>query len=271
MLQRLVRRSPHEEVVASYRERAGGFCGLRANHCGMWIVLALVVIVSACRQQVPDRGIRPEFKGEKVSKVVMTPFYSSSLFGASEADREEVYERYEQYTSEFLTGLGFDVMGPREFSQHLVEKGAWQSYEDGWVFRNALENYFRASLDRSAAELVTLKALRESDALPEGVLLFGEVVYQSTLECRVFADEQVTYATVDHLKGIKVEAGNPCVVSHLYGVIVDPSSGQIMWSNRALLELHVDKISDAVVELNMQRVVELVFAGKQGAEALLAR
>lgn len=192
--------------------------------------------------------------------------------GLDPEELEKFHARYESVTVAKLEQLGFEVISPEAFSQSLVEHDAWQLYEDGWTFRHALEDYFRNSDGaQPAIEVLTLRALAKKGVLASNVVLFGEVVYQSQTRCIVLADEQVAFAVVDRVEGVEIKKGadgNPCVVSHLQGVLVDANSEQVMWTNQGLVELHVAEHSEQSVALTIERVVDLVFAGEQGLLAL---
>lgn len=244
---------------------------LRASHASrslsLFCVLCLACIAMGCKSTKPDVGVRPEFKGVQVNQVVMTPFYLSSGMGLEGQARDVIKQTYEQQTQAWLEAQGFEVVSATSFQQQLTEAGAWQIYADGLTFRNSLDRYFMEPMmaGSRSAETVALKQLKESGALPEGALLFGEVVYQTQTNCRVYADESVDFAVVESVPEMDgVEGEVPCVVGHLQSMLVDPNTEQVMWINRGLVELHVKLLTEAMTALNIKRVVDFVYSGKQG-------
>ncbi len=234
--------------------------------------LGLLCLNVACsKNSKPDVGVRPEFKGVPVDRVVMTPFYLSSGMGLGPEARDDIKLAYEQQTQAWLTAQGFEVVSPQAFQQQLTEAGVWQVYADGMTFRQSLDQYFlEANPGASASvEVLALQTLLKSGALPEGdAILFGEVVYQTQTRCRVHADEVVEFAVVEQVGSMVGSDGEvSCVVGHLQSTLVDPKSQKMMWINRGLVELHVEALTDAMTKLNIERVVEFVYSGKKGLTA----
>lgn len=240
--------------------------GTRAS--GSLILMMLGVMGSGvgCKSTPEVVGVRPEFQGASLHDVVMIPFYASATMGMDDEEREATLGAYQLATKTWLEGVGFQVASPEAFRQQLVEAGMWEVYEDGWQFSDALVHHFVYSPEVAAQniELITLRKLKEASALPQGALLFGEVVYQSTAECRVRAD--ASRAVIVEGEGTAQLDAPPCVVSHFRGMLLDVQSEQIMWSNERLLETHLRALSPEAVARNIVEVVVLVFSGKEGLE-----
>ena len=200
----------------------------------------------------------------------MTPFYSSSAASSSLQEREAIEALYTTQTIESLERLGFEVVSPEALTQGLVEAGAWEAYEAGLTFRHSLNRYFLDLPRTEAPEIDALLRLGELGVLPEGAMLFGEVVYQSETTCRVYADETVSFAVVEGTSRGDGD-GVACVVSHVQSTLIEAKTARMMWINRALVELHVETLDEDARVRGVARAVQRVYEGEGGLAEFIAR
>lgn len=235
------------------------------------LLVAALCLLAACRTGT-SVGVRPEFKKASVQTVVIVPFYQLSSFGASAESQKLTREAYELRTERWLKANGFDVVTPREFEQALTERGAWQTYQDGVILRDSLEVYFEPSAEdavNAAAEVIALQELAANGALPEGRLLFGEIIYQSEATCRTSVSPRDRFSSMEvHPEAKDTLPPRPCVLSHFQAKLVDPTTGSTMWYNRHLLELQVAALDTDAVLTAIERVIDAVFGTKRGLLSL---
>lgn len=237
-------------------------------------LLALLIMsalaAGACRTGAPV-GVRPEYRQARVQRVVISPFYQRALFGASPQQAQATRALYEEQAALWLESQGFQVVRARELEHELGERGVWQDYQDGFWLREALTLYFEPGVtELLGAESATLKRLHAQGALPEGALLYGEVVYQSEGVCHVSAREESRYVSVEVMASVEeVPMPHPCVVSHFQAKLVWPETGQTMWFNKHLVERHVPaaQLLEQLVP-TIRLVVERVLGGRDGVGQL---
>ncbi len=209
-------------------------------------------------------GVRPEFQDRQVETILVTPFYATTNFGSTPEDLSDVVRVYQEATMTWLRSRGFKVMGPDQLRAHLEAKGAWREFVDGVLLERELQRTFEPTRLGMSSELRTIQALTRRGALPSGVLMFGEVLYQTQAVCRERADRHTVIATVVVDAGVDLQAPHPCVTSHMQAKLVEPASGLTMWYNRLLRERHMAQVTSGALARNVARLVEEMLGGEQG-------
>lgn len=233
--------------------------------------LLLGILLSACATG-QKTGIRKDFEQHQVRTLAVASFYSGSNFGMSPQEFDEVRELYEAAATGALRTMGFDVVDPRAFHQHLVELQVWEPFQDGVRLHRPLTSYFELGGPKAPVpvEVLTLQAIAGQASIPVEAVLFGELVYHSQGICRTETALATPYAQISKLAGAPDALPRPCVTSHFQAKLVDVQTGQTMWFNRMFVETHARHIDKELAKENIRRAVFATISERAGLAPLAA-
>lgn len=252
--------------VKSYSDpRACAATGSNLLLFPLLLVLA-VTVASACASS-STVGVRAHYQNVAVDTIALVPFYTLGTLSLGESEREQMLHSYEHATRRLLEQMGFSVIDSRAFQHQLVEVGVWQEFRDGVLLRESLTSYFepaQASDAAASVEVATLARMTKAGVLPTPYLMFGEVLYHSQGTCHVDARRFNEYARTHVMPSAPSELPRPCVVSHFHAKLVDAGSGQTMWYNRFMREVHTGSVDDAIATENVHTTIFETFGAAAG-------
>lgn len=230
-------------------------------------LLLAALLTTGCAAAEP-LGVRDAWRGQPVKQVALVEPYTISPFGLDSAAHTALIDATRSAATAELARRGVEVISPAVLSHTLIERGLWQTFEDGVGYERALRERFELTPDTSAPiEVTTLRALAAQGALP-APLLFIEVAYHTEGTCHTVPDEGDTVT-------LAPEGGRatptPCITTHLYGKLIEPSSAQPLWYNHMLREHHASAFQADDQTRNIVQAVTLLLSGEHGLTRLLGR
>ncbi len=192
-----------------------------------WLFFCLVF--SGCAT-APPAGVRSDFRTAQVNKVTVAPSFSLDTFGVDSHERRVIERGVETDTVEWLRRAGFAVDSPKTLEASLA--GDWHDIYDAWYRGVELNSLFEAGAPEF--EGAEIPAIRRVGKMPQvGSVLMVQVLYQADSVCRGDVREFVPYAVMQAVDT------NPylCTLSHLEAKLIDPRTGEVMWHNKAYVEL----------------------------------
>ncbi len=195
-----------------------------------WLIICLVI--SGCAT-APPAGVRSGYQAARVSKISVAPTFSLDSFGLDSHERNVIERSVDQDAVIWLRRAGFEVNSPAHLRTQLAEE--WNDVEDAWYRGVELDSLFeQGAPEFEGAEIAA--AQRASKHLDAQHVLLIQVLYQTDSVCREDAQQFTPYAITEP----PAATAYPCVISHLEAKLVDARTGQIMWHNRAFVELAAD-------------------------------
>ncbi len=232
---------------------------------------ALAVWMLAACATSPQVGVRQSYQESRLEATSVVPFFTRSTFSLPEATLRTRLRWAESTVVQWLEQHGVEVVPPETTRRRLQAGSAWAPFAEEGRMRTDLGRAFEdARVDhraRSQAELV--RRLRRDDRLESRYLLFGEFLYHTTGTCRTRADEYTDRAHVVLAPEAPPSLPRPCITTHFQARLVDADSGETVWYNRQLRELHVPELDASWIRKNLRGVVHETLAGRDGLVEML--
>lgn len=229
----------------------------------LWrLVLAMAIAgllsIMGCATTPRDisMGARQALHQVKVHKVVLLPMVAPAPFGLSPQEQQDMLRLYEAQAQKRLLAQGLQVVTAQEVRQQLPQEELEERLDlDDQLLGEVFEDNTRGLHDRRAlvAEL--------GQAFGADAVLVGQVIYHSTATCDPNQESPYTpHVFVVHGEPEGQEPV-PCAISHFEAKLVQASTGQTLWYNRALRELRASRADASTPdsEQNARDNVDLVF------------
>jgi len=232
-----------------------------------WVLGTLCLAGCATTPQV---GIRSDYRGGSLSGSSMTPFFSRSTFSLSDAELDRRLAWAEEAAVTWLSERGVQVTPPGDVQSRLREADAWGDFEPSGIFTVDLAASFESAPreERRQTQTSILYDLFDR-GLSRRYVLFGELLYQTTAECREDPDRYTSRSRVVVADDAPESLPRPCVVTHFQARLMDASAGATVWYNRTLRELHAAEIDRSHVQRNIRATVRRTLASDGGLSGLV--
>lgn len=238
----------------------------RSGNChGLVFLLSCALAVFAGCRSVGGTGVRADFRGFPLGRVVLVPAYQTGPVGS---DDPELLTAYESAIESWGERNGVEITSASAFRHSLTEAGVWDAFEAGVDLRRQLAGYFEGEdLSYYTAEALTVRELTRAGSLEPVPLLFVEISYHSSADCSSrFTSPSSSASVWAHPKvGDAVEG--PCLIDNLHAKLVEPSTGRTMWYNWHRSEYFVPTLEPAREVENIARVVDEALGGRRGLTA----
>jgi len=233
-------------------------------------ILVLSALVGTACAAGPQVGVRSEFRAASIEDASVSPFFARSTFSLSGDALDRRLRWAERAAAEWLAARGVDAVSAAETERQLRSAGRMAAFEEGGAFRVDLSASFDAARleARRRVQTSTLRELADA-GLTRRFVLFGELLYQTSGECRGRAGDHTTRANVVVAERAPDAPPRPCVVTHFQARLVEVSSGSTVWYNRRLRERHVRSVDTSTVRRNVVSTVRRTLGGDGGLGGLL--
>lgn len=237
---------------------------------GPALALALCALYVAGCASTPKVGVRSDYRGGALDSSSVTPFFSRSSFSLSDGQLDRRLDWAEQAAVSWLSERGVQLSPPDEVRSELEDADAWGDFEPSGIFTVDLAASFESAPreERRQTQTSVLHDLFERD-LAHRYVLFGELLYQTTAECRELPDRHTRRSRVVVTDDAPESLPRACVVTHFQARLVDASTGATVWYNRTLRELHAAEIDRAHIRRNIRATVRRTLAGDGGLSDLV--